>query len=615
MASAGSGKTRVLTYKIYHRTVVQQAAPNHVLAITFTRKAAANMKSRLAAFGLPKTIAVGTFHAVALSCVKEYYGDKGKTPGIVTDRTSLLGEILTQYPHLDMKSLGQGSSGQSRSNIQKEKGYRFFSRTQYLRALEQEIDLISSNMLSADTDPESVLRQSHNRYIPRRVTAEVFEVYKREKQRKFLLDFGDLIIHLGDLLKCDAKFADLIRWKYRHVFVDEVQDMTLSQLNLLKAILDDNNDLFGVGDTRQSIYEWNGAVKDIEETFKKYFPQTHIMRLSTNYRSTPQIVRAASSLLDGEQIDASQESGPQPTITSYKTGEEEVMGIAKAVRSMKFKANGYQNIAVLVRTNAQCKLVAEALHALGLPVQKNILPSVSLMQDIAGQFPDSAQGLQMMLRDMEMFFAEATKRREPDTDEHIQETDYVREPEYARTDEDVFSFFPHINQDKVKGQKLEIVRYLQVLYNLVKDYTEFEINPNISGFLQWVCLPERNSVANEENGVVQVLTFHRAKGLEWKIVFLPGLEEGLVPIQGAASEDALAEEKRLLYVAMTRATRELYMSHAHKRGDPPSGRIRSRWLTDIEKAMAEQNKADTFAADDIKTMLKATKELLTKSDK
>jgi DNA helicase-2/ATP-dependent DNA helicase PcrA len=603
MASAGSGKTRVLTYRIYHRAVLQKAALSHMLAITFTRKAATNMKTRLITFGLPNTITVGTFHAVALSCVKDYYADKRRSPKILTNKMSLLAEILAKYPDLDMTLSASSSYNQKTSGVRNRKVY---STTQYMRALEQELDLIASNTISSDTDPTAALRQSQNPHIPRHVIDSVFKLYREEKRKRFLLDFDDLVVHLGDLIKSDTEFGDLMRWKYRHVFVDEVQDMTLAQLNLLKVMLGDNNDLFGVGDTRQSIYEWNGAVNNIEVTFKTYFPDTHTINLSTNYRSTPQIVNVASSLIDGLRISSKQESGPLPTVTSYQDADSEALGIARAIRSMKFKVAGYHEIAVLVRTNAQCELIADALEKLGLPVKKNVLASLSLLRDLAVEFTDSAAGLQMMLRDMEMLLTEISKRSAFDYD--FQGDEDISEGKDIY--ENISLTFPNLNREQIKGQELKIIDNMHVLYNLGKDYIEFEANPNISGFSYWVSLLRKNDVADGESGVVQVLTFHKAKGLEWKIVFLAGLEEGLVPIQGALQRDALAEERRLLYVAMTRATHELHLSYALRRSHTESQRLKSRWLLDIEKAIQKQRALDTLTPEEIKKVFQDTKQLL-----
>jgi len=617
MAGAGSGKTRVLTYRIYHQVAREKAKPGHILAITFTRKAAASMKERLLSFGLPRNVTTGTFHAVALSCLKRYCLDNGKKPpNVLANKSLFLAEILRNNPSIGIRAANKSLSGHANHQNGKSKIQQFTSDLQYLTAVSNEIDWISSKLLDKDNYVKALLEERRKPFIPENIALEILELYKREKKKRSLLDFDDLIINLTELIRSNYHFASILRWQYQHIFVDEIQDINWSQLAFIKAILDTSNDVFAVGDTKQSIYGWNGAISNIEGHFKSAFPETHVMYLSANYRSTPQIVEIASSVLENDkQVPFIRDNGSVPKINIYADELEEAEQIAKQVRSLRFKAGGYHNIAILARTNAQCELIKQSLASHHIPTQTNILPPISLMQNIAKNFNDSPGSFQMMLADMEMFLG----------DIDLSETDNLptgKDPKETRDGSGILSRAEESLYDKdllipsfsslPPQEQRETVRSLQIFYDLAGEYREFETNPDISGFLYWLSLTQKGDVMTEKSNRVQVLTFHRAKGLEWKTVFIAGLEEGFVPIYSAVGDAEIAEEKRLLYVALSRATDELFLSWARTRRTRTKilARSKSRWLQDIEEAIKVQSAKEYIPADKIKELIKTSKMFL-----
>jgi len=617
MAGAGSGKTRVLTYRIYHQIAREKAKPGHILAITFTRKAAASMQERLLSFGLPHNITAGTFHAVALSCLKRYSADNGKRPpNILANKSLLLAEILKNNPSISIRSVNKSLSDHTRYKNSGPKIQQFASDLQYLTAVSNELDWISSKALDADSYIKALVMERRKPFVPEGVALEIFNLYRQEKKKRSLLDFDDLIINLTELIRHNYHFASILRWQYQHIFVDEIQDINWAQLDLLKAILNTSNDVFAVGDTKQSIYGWNGAVSDIENQFKSAFPGTHVLYLSANYRSTPQIVEVASSVLEhSQQVSFIRDNGSVPKISIYADELNEADQIAKKIRSLRFKADGYHNIAILARTNSQCELIKQSLVSYNIPTQTNILPSISLMQNIARNFNDSPGSFQMMLRDMEMFLEDMdlqeTENLSVEKESSGPGSKQATTESQAKTFYDKDLLVPSFSSRFPQEQK-EIVRSLQIFYDLANEYRAFEASPDISGFLYWLSLTQKGDVLTEKNNLVQVLTFHRAKGLEWKIVFITGLEEGFVPIYSAIGEEEMAEEKRLLYVALSRATDELYLSWAKTRKAKTKilPRSKSRWLQDIEEAIKTQSMKEHVPEYKIKELIKASKMLL-----
>ena len=342
--------------------------------------------------------------------------------------------------------------------------------------------------------------------------ADAYVRYEEERVRRRVLDFDDLITTCADALAGDAAFADGVRWRTRHLFVDEMQDVNPAQFRLLTALLSDEPDLFVVGDPNQSVYGFNGADPSLLYRLPEILRGTKVIRLDENHRCTPQVVAVATAVLrDSEtdetvlgEIDAATSSrvdGPVPTVIAHASDADEAAWTASRAKQSRLPGMRWSSIAVLARTNAQLALVQAAMEAANVPCQ------------VAGSDLGPASDLR----------GGWSVRRHVDHDD---------EPDPEPVDHDR----------------------------------------------------------------VVLTTFHRAKGLQWHTVLIIGLSTGLMPLASAETTEAVNEERRLLYVALTRAEEELWCSWSEGddvRTASGSGRVRgpSPWLAPIERTIAQLTKA------------------------
>jgi DNA helicase-2/ATP-dependent DNA helicase PcrA len=359
-------------------------------------------------------------------------------------------------------------------------------------------------MVGADGYASLARRNRRFVRLPVPLVADSFAAYEAERRRRGLLDLDDLLLEGARILQDDAGFAEALRWRFRHLYVDELQDVNPAQFRLVRLLCGDDPDLFCVGDPNQSIYGWNGADPDLLAQLPDVFPNTRVIRLDDNHRSSPAIVRLAAAALEVIDVpNSTRPDGPVPVIIRHKTDRDEAEWLAKEAWLSHPPGRRWSSIAVLARTNAQLRTVAQAFDRQRVPYS------------FASGDLGPASDLGTPSEDGTML--DGDPAGVPDPDEH-------------------------------------------------------------------------------KDGVI-LSTFHRAKGLQWPCVFVIGLSEGLVPIGSARSSVALAEEQRLLYVAMTRAEEELWCSWAFERDEGGGVRRKpSRWLGAIEREkaafQAEQGPAD-----------------------
>ena len=554
LAAAGSGKTRVLTRRIAWRVNEGTATARYVLALTFTRKAASQMRARLANLGLPEPATAGTFHALALGELRRLAAERGRpAPVVVASKARLLTAAAGPKGARDRASLAEFAT---------------------------EIEWAQAQCLTP-RDYERALTASprHSQVDPAAVT-EVWKRYEREKQRRGVLDFDDLLLRCASELATDPEFAASARWRFRHVFVDEYQDVNPAQVRLLEAWLGDNTDLCVVGDPDQAIYSWNGSDPRALVEFPASHPGCEVVRLDMNYRSSEAVLAVASSVLKTDPVafsaqgrselashspvalaSACQRPGVQSQpVVAYETDADEAHGVVTALRRARNPGASWSSLAVLARTNAQLLLFERELESAGVPFRSGggraflARPSVRLALDrLTGQATTS--NFRTWVEDL------ATPAPSADPEPDLSETTVTGEASTARGDDD-----------------------LDELGTLALEYLRSDSNPNGDGFVTWLEASLRSAPPRQAGEAVDLMTFHRAKGLEWRVVFLTGLEEGLVPIAHARSREAIAEERRLLYVACTRAMDELRCSWARERsfGGRRSPRKPSPYLAVIE---------------------------------
>ncbi|HEX7096829.1 MAG TPA: ATP-dependent helicase, partial [Acidimicrobiales bacterium] len=344
LAGAGTGKTRVLTRRIAYRAATGAIDPRHVLALTFTRKAAGELNARLRSLGLRDAVAAGTFHAVAFAQLRTRWADRGVTPPTLLERkvgfvARLLPRRAEPFAAVDV-----------------------VSEIEWAKARDIDPDRYVSAAAAAQRRPS----------VPPTVVAEVYDRYEREKHKRRVVDFDDLLSLARRAITSDPELAAAQRWRFRHVFVDEFQDVNPLQFSLLRAWLGDRTDLCVVGDPNQAIYAWNGADADYLVRFDHHFPGGDTVELRRNYRSTPQVLAAANAVLDGGRLAsgplvAERGDGTAPRVRRYPTDVAEASGIARAVRDAHRPGAPWSSQAVLVRTNAQIPLIEDALRRAGIP--------------------------------------------------------------------------------------------------------------------------------------------------------------------------------------------------------------------------------------------------------
>ncbi len=481
MAGAGAGKTRVLTLRVARRVRDGSIEADRALVTTFSRKAAEELRTRLWSLGV-SGVKAGTFHHTALGLLREHRAQRRRPePQLLPDRRRLLADLLTGDPRR-------------------------------VRALDGEIGWAKARLVTPERYEAEARRAKRRSGINAEQVADMYVRYEAERSRRRVLDFDDLITACADALAGDAAFADAVRWRTRHLFVDEMQDVNPAQFRLLTALLSDEPDLFVVGDPNQSVYGFNGADPSLLYRLPEILRGTKVIRLDENHRCTPQVVAVATAVLrDSEtdetilgEIDAATSSrvdGPVPTVIAHASDADEAAWTALRAKQSRNPGMRWSSIAVLARTNAQLALVQAAMEAANVPCQ------------VAGSDLGPASDLR----------SGWSSRRQVDHDDEL-------EPEQI------------------------------------------------------------------DHDLVVLTTFHRAKGLQWHTVLIIGLSTGLMPLASAQTTDAINEERRLLYVALTRAEEELWCSWSA--GDDvrtASGSVRARsaspWLAPIERTIAQLTKA------------------------
>jgi DNA helicase-2/ATP-dependent DNA helicase PcrA len=564
LAGAGSGKTRVLTRRIAWRVATGSATAAHVLALTFTRKAAAELRTRLGSLGLPEPVRAGTFHSVALGELKRLASERRVAPPVVLpSKAGLLAHVTTGWSQVPGSARGRGTR-RSGGN-----GGRLGEPLFPLAELAQEIEWAKARCLRPVDYERAAAIAARTTPWPPALVSEAWEAYELEKARRRVLDFEDLLVRCATELDSDAEFAASARWRLRHFFVDEYQDVNEAQLRLLRAWLGDRGDLCVVGDPDQAIYGWNGSDPGAISRFASDFPGAELVHLRTNYRSTREVLTVAGAVLGHSEpapAGGPVAEGPPPTVTEFATDLDEADGVAASIRLAKKPGRRWSQIAVLARTNAQLVKFEQALSRRDIPWRTTGSDSFLTRAHV-----DEALGVAAKVRTAAELASLATDLRNS----------------AVRLSDDEGAESAGVSGDGTRAADGELAD-LSELASLIDEYVSEDVTATGSGFRSWVEASVRAEEAAVATDSVTLTTFHRAKGLEWPVVFLTGLEHGLVPIAYATEPDALAEERRLLYVACTRAGEELHCSFARERtfsaASRPSVRSPSPWLRAIEAA-------------------------------
>ncbi|MCY3637029.1 MAG: ATP-dependent helicase [bacterium] len=348
-AGAGTGKTRVLTRRIAYQADIGAIDPKRTLALTFTRKAANELRNRLAGLGLRDSVSAGTFHSAAFAQLRTRWAEQGIRPP----------ELLQNKRGLMARAAKQAGMQLSKADVQD---------------AVTEIEWAKARRISFDGYGAAAASLRRWPALDPALIADLYQRYEDEKAKRRVLDFDDLLILALRDLNDDPDYAEARRWKYQHLLVDEFQDVNQLQFDLLRAWLGDQTDLCAVGDPNQAIYSWNGADSDYIERFSHWFPGAAVLELVDNYRSTPQILAAGRAVLSAEtaSLVSHQLDGPRPTVTTHADDTDEATAIARSLRDAKGPETAWSSMAVLTRTNAQAAKLTAALRRAEIPYRVRI---------------------------------------------------------------------------------------------------------------------------------------------------------------------------------------------------------------------------------------------------
>ncbi len=513
LAGAGTGKTRVISRRAAHAIETSVAAANKVLLVTFTDKAANEMVSRIAALG-HRGVMARTFHSHAVRQLRHFWPshhDGADPPQILNSKLPLISPLARNLPG----------------------HYRFTPTKDIADAIEwAKVRRIPPDKW--EQDPLTTDRAP----IPPDLFARIYAGYERAKERAHRVDFEDMLALTVDLLESDQDAARLVQSQKSWISVDEYQDTNPLQERLLELWLGDSRDIAVVGDPDQTIYTFTGASPDYLLRFADKHPGARTIALTENYRSTPQILDLANRLTAGGPrgaLTTSRPPGPEPSIDRYAGPEVEVNAVVAGIKRLIGSGVAKSEIAVLVRINAQLPPIEDALTRAGIEYtvrgqrfyQRNEVREARQLIARA-KLTETGPALVIAVRDL-----------------FVERLGY--EP----------------GAETIGEEARERAASLELLLTIASDLVEGNAEgtaPDLAAELD-----RRDAAEAAAQGVgVNLLTYHRAKGLEWDAVFLPAIDEGVLPIRQAKSDEQVAEERRLLYVGITRARTHLALSWSRK---------------------------------------------------
>ena len=504
IAGAGTGKTRAITHRIAYAAAIGTMDPQKVLALTFTAKAAGEMRARLRSLGVP-TVAARTIHSAALKQLLYFWPSVfgGRTPDLMTTKTGFLTEAINRA----------GLSDSIRA-----------TNRELMRDIASEIEWAKvSQVAPSDYVDEISKRMQKPRVLPEQMV-QIYTAYESVKKQELAIDFEDVLLLCAAMLEEEREVRERVQDQYRYFTIDEYQDVSPVQQRLINAWLGKRNDICVVGDPAQTIYSFAGATPVFLNTFTQRFPDAEVIRLSTGYRSTPEITFAANALLRhgsmGQELVAQNDHGSAPSVVGYSDEAAEVTGVLSEITELLNSGTPPHEVAILARTNSQLKSVERAMLKVNLPYQ---------------------------VRSTERFFDRKEVR---DFLGEVRKASVIPAEGQGWIDELRTLAQPYLTDEAIDG----IAALLHLARELDSD--ENFTPKTLRGYLREV--EDRVQQNNPPTmPVVTLATLHAAKGLEWERVFLIGASEGQLPV----SDASIDEERRLFYVGITRAKADLHISY------------------------------------------------------
>lgn len=532
LAGAGTGKTRAITHRIAYGVATGAYDPQRVLALTFTTRASGELLGRLRGLGA-EGVAARTFHSAALRQLHYFWPIVvgGTAPRVLEGKGALLGQ----------------AAGALKLNLD----------TAGLRDSAAEIEWRKVSRLSID----DYARAAHTRTLPSRLSVDAMvslqKMYETIKDERKQIDFEDVLLATAGMIESEPRVADQVRSQYRFFVVDEYQDVSPLQHDLLMLWLGGRRELCVVGDASQTIYSFAGATSDYLVRFGSEYPEARVVRLEDNYRSTAAVVTLANRLMRGRPgaltLHAASDTGTQrgatPSITKHVDDAAEAASIAQSIARRIAEGTPPESIAVLYRINTQSIALESALTRFGVPVQTRA----------DSRFFDQTEVKQAIM--------------------------LLRGASISITDEPLFKSVSDVlrglgwRQDPPEGGGAERSKW-QSMNALLGLAEEAPAGATLPEFVRELQRRQEQQHAPTRSAVT-LSTLHAAKGLEWDVVHIAGLSEGLVPIVFAQGLEAIDEERRLFYVGITRARVALELSWAQRALTARAERSPSRFLDEV----------------------------------
>ena len=613
LAGAGTGKTKALTARVVHLLNMRRANPNQILAVTFTNKAAKEMKNRVGAMlgqvveGMPW---MGTFHSISVKILRrnaELVGLKANFTILDTDDQLRLLKQLTKAENIDEKRWPA-------------------------RQLAGLIDRWKNRAWLPAQVPSSESTAFNNQ------GTELYEQYQNRLRQLNAVDFGDLLLYCVEIFQKNRDVLERYQSFFRYILVDEYQDTNVAQYLWLRLLAGEHKNICCVGDDDQSIYGWRGAEVGNILRFEKDFPGAKVIRLEQNYRSTPHILAAAAGVISankgrlGKELWTSQDTGEKVRLIGHWDGEEEARWIGEEIESIQRGTRGQspkslESLAILVRASHQMRMFEDRFLTIGLPYRviggprfyerMEIRDAMAYFRIVTSSEDDLAferivntpkrglgdkaqQKIQITARQHSTSLIEGAKILLSENGlggkgsielsvlikniqrwENLLNDQNFNHIELAELILDESGYTGMWQNDKTP----DAPGRLENLKELVKALENFE---NIQGFLEHVSLVMEND-AEEGDEKVSIMTLHAAKGLEFPVVFLPGWEDGLFPSQRSMDESGLKgleEERRLAYVGITRAESLCTISFAGNR------RVFGQWQSSLPSRFIDEMPSD-----------------------
>lgn len=541
LAGAGTGKTRAITHRIAYAALTGAHEPRRTLAVTFTTRAAGEMRSRLRALGVP-TAQVRTFHGAALRQLRYFWPR-------ISDR---------EFPELVASKARMVAEAAHRCGIPTDAAM--------VRDLSADLEWSKANLLSAETIAAHAAQAGRTLAVDAKDMAALSLAYEDVKSGRGAIDFEDVLFLTVGAIASRPDIADEVHSAYRWFTVDEYQDVNPLQQRLLDLWLGERDDVCVVGDPSQTIYTFTGATPRFLTGFGTRFPEATQIRLVRCYRCTPQIVSLANGVIAQSReegpaplvLRSQREAGPTPTVEAYDDDVAEAQDVARRVREYIAAGTSARDIAVLFRINAQSEALEAACADAGVPV---VLRGTERFFDR----PEVREGVTRLRGAARA--GEAAGDLPSEVRAVLSAAGWTEEP------------------PRTSGAVRERWESLSALVTLAEELAE-ELEGSLPAFVV-----ELDSRAEAQHApvadAVTLASVHAAKGLEWRIVFVVGCSDGLIPLQYAEGAAQVEEERRLAYVAVTRAADALHLSWARAR--QPGGRQSrslSRFLQDIGTVQA-----------------------------